>query len=234
MSKILIVEDEKSISTIIAFNLKKEGFETDEALDGITGLDKALSGEHDLILLDVMLPGMDGFEILRRLREKSRVPVIMVTAREEETDKILGLDTGADDYVTKPFSVRELISRVKANIRRSAVTAAPADAPAQNSDRQTFGDIAVDKKLQAVYKNGVQMELSQREYELICYFLESPDRVISREELMEKVWGYEYYGDLRAVDVAMRRLREKLEDDPAEPKYILTRRGAGYYLNSGK
>ena len=235
MSKILIVEDEKSISTIIAFNLKKEGFETDEALDGITGLNKALSGEFDLILLDVMLPGMDGFEILKRLREKSRVPVIMVTAREEETDKILGLDTGADDYVTKPFSVRELISRVKANIRRSAISAtAIADAPAQNSDRQTFGDIAVDKKLQAVYKNGVQMELSQREYELICYFLDSPDRVISREELMEKVWGYEYYGDLRAVDVAMRRLREKLEDDPAEPKYILTRRGAGYYLNSGK
>ena len=233
MSKILIVEDEKSISTIIAFNLKKEGFETDEALDGITGLNKALSGEFDLILLDVMLPGMDGFEILKRLREKSRVPVIMVTAREEETDKILGLDTGADDYVTKPFSVRELVSRVKANIRRSAISA-PADVPAQNTDRQTFGDITVDKKLQSVYKNGVQMELSQREYELICYFLDSPDRVISREELMEKVWGYEYYGDLRAVDVAMRRLREKLEDDPAEPKYIMTRRGAGYYLNSGK
>ena len=232
MSKILIVEDEKSISTIIAFNLKKEGFETDEALDGITGLEKALSGEHDLILLDVMLPGMDGFEILRRLREKSRVPVIMVTAREEETDKILGLDTGADDYVTKPFSVRELMSRVKANIRRSQVSAEPA--AAQSGDRQTFGDIAVDKKLQAVFKKGVQMELSQREYELICYFLDTPDRVISREELMEKVWGYEYYGDLRAVDVAMRRLREKLEDDPADPRYILTRRGAGYYLNSGK
>ncbi len=232
MSKILIVEDEKSISTIIAFNLKKEGFETDEALDGITGLEKALSGEHDLILLDVMLPGMDGFEILKRLREKSRVPVIMVTAREEETDKILGLDTGADDYVTKPFSVRELMSRVKANIRRSQVSAEPASA--QMGDRQTFGDIAVDKKLQAVFKKGVQMELSQREYELICYFLDTPDRVISREELMEKVWGYEYYGDLRAVDVAMRRLREKLEDDPADPKYILTRRGAGYYLNSGK
>ena len=232
MSKILIVEDEKSISTIIAFNLKKEGFETDEALDGITGLEKALSGEHDLILLDVMLPGMDGFEILRRLREKSRVPVIMVTAREEETDKILGLDTGADDYVTKPFSVRELMSRVKANIRRSQASADPA--AAQSGDRQTFGDIAVDKKLQAVFKKGVQMELSQREYELICYFLDTPDRVISREELMEKVWGYEYYGDLRAVDVAMRRLREKLEDNPADPRYILTRRGAGYYLNSGK
>lgn len=232
MSKILIVEDEKSISTIIAFNLKKEGFETDEALDGITGLEKALSGEHDLILLDVMLPGMDGFEILRRLREKSRVPVIMVTAREEETDKILGLDTGADDYVTKPFSVRELMSRVKANIRRSQASADPA--AVQSGDRQTFGDIAVDKKLQAVFKKGVQMELSQREYELICYFLDTPDRVISREELMEKVWGYEYYGDLRAVDVAMRRLREKLEDNPADPKYILTRRGAGYYLNSGK
>lgn len=234
MSKILIVEDEKTISTIIAFNLKKEGFETDAAFDGVTGLEKALSGEFDLILLDVMLPGLDGFEILRRLREKSRVPVIMVTAREEETDKILGLDTGADDYVTKPFSVRELVSRVKANIRRSAVQAEAQTAPAQNGDRQLFGPFAIDRQKQAVYKNGVPMELSQREYELICYFLETPDRVISREELMEKVWGYEYYGDLRAVDVAMRRLREKLEDNPAEPRYIMTRRGAGYYLNSGK
>ena len=230
MSKILIVEDEKAISAIIAFNLKKEGFETDEAPDGITGLDKALSGEHDLILLDVMLPGMDGFEILRRLREKSSVPVIMVTAREEETDKILGLDTGADDYVTKPFSVRELVSRVKANIRRKNINAAPAPADG-GTDKKAFGGITIDKNLQTVYKNGVQVELSQREYELICYFMETPDRVISREELMEKVWGYEYYGDLRAVDVAMRRLREKLEDDPAEPKYIMTRRGAGYFLN---
>ena len=230
MSKILIVEDEKAISAIIAFNLKKEGFETDEAPDGITGLDKALSGEHDLILLDVMLPGMDGFEILRRLREKSSVPVIMVTAREEETDKILGLDTGADDYVTKPFSVRELVSRVKANIRRKNINASPAPAN-DGTGKKAFGGITVDKNLQTVYKNGVQVELSQREYELICYFMETPDRVISREELMEKVWGYEYYGDLRAVDVAMRRLREKLEDDPAEPKYIMTRRGAGYFLN---
>jgi len=227
LSKILIIEDEKSISTIVAFNLKKEGFETDEAYDGISGLDKALSGDYDLILLDVMLPGLDGFEILRRLREKSSVPVIMVTAREEETDKIMGLDNGADDYVTKPFSVRELMSRVKANIRRTAAPAAPAT---PSGDKTAFGPFELDRDLKALFKNGKQMELSQREYELICYFTANPGKVISREELMEKVWGYEYYGDLRAVDVAMRRLREKLEDDPAEPKYIMTRRGAGYYL----
>lgn len=228
MSKILIVEDEKAISALVSFNLKKEGFETAEAYDGINGLDMALSGGFDLILLDVMLPGLDGFEILRKVRQVSSVPIIMVTAREEETDKILGLDTGADDYITKPFSVRELVSRVKANIRRSAsiASAAPAD-----SNKRAFGPFEIDRSLQAVYKNGVAIDLSQREYELICYFLETPDRVISREELMEKVWGYEYYGDLRAVDVAMRRMREKLEDNPAEPQYFMTRRGAGYYLH---
>ena len=229
-NKILIVEDEKAISALVSFNLKKEGFETAEAYDGINGLDMALSGGFDLILLDVMLPGLDGFEILRKVRQKSNVPVIMVTAREEETDKILGLDTGADDYITKPFSVRELVSRVNANIRRSASTTAAMQAPADDN-KKVFGPFAIDRNLQALYKNGVAVDLSQREYELICYFLETPDRVISREELMEKVWGYEYYGDLRAVDVAMRRMREKLEDNPAEPQYFMTRRGAGYYLH---
>jgi len=181
MSKILIVEDEKAISALVSFNLKKEGFETAEAYDGINGLDMALSGGFDLILLDVMLPGLDGFEILRKVRQKSNVPVIMVTAREEETDKILGLDTGADDYMTKPFSVRELVSRVKANIRRSASATAAMQAPADDN-KKVFGPFAIDRNLQALYKNGVAIDLSQREYELICYFLETPDFPLLSEE----------------------------------------------------
>ncbi len=223
MSTILIIEDEKGIVDLISFNLKREGYEIMEAYDGKTGLDIALSGKADLVLLDVMLPVMDGFEVLRRIRERSALPVIMVTAREEERDKILGLDTGADDYITKPFSVKELAARVKANIRRTTVFKA-------SGAGASYGPFTVDLSLQSISKDGRPLELTQREYDIICYFLKSPSRVVSREELMEKVWGYDYYGDLRAVDVAMRRLREKLEDDPAEPKYLMTKRGAGYYL----
>ena len=223
MSTVLIVEDEKSIVDLISFNLKREGYEILEAYDGQKGLELALSGKADLMLLDVMLPLMDGFEVLKKLRETSSLPVIMVTAREEERDKILGLETGADDYITKPFSVKELGARIKANIRRSAgiVTA---------GGGSEFGPFAIDRLMQTVSKNGKPLELSQREYDIISYFLKNPSRVVSREEFMEKVWGFDYYGDLRAVDVAMRRLREKLEDDPAEPRYLMTKRGAGYYL----
>lgn len=223
MSTVLIVEDEKSIVDLISFNLKREGYEILEAYDGQKGLELALSGKADLMLLDVMLPLMDGFEVLKKLRETSSLPVIMVTAREEERDKILGLETGADDYITKPFSVKELAARIKANIRRSAgiVTA---------GGGAEFGPFAIDRLMQTVSKNGKPLELSQREYDIISYFLKNPSRVVSREEFMEKVWGFDYYGDLRAVDVAMRRLREKLEDDPAEPRYLMTKRGAGYYL----
>ncbi len=225
MPSILIVEDEKTIADILVFNLKREGFETAVAYDGPTGLQKALAGGYDLILLDVMLPGLDGFEILRSLREKSDVPVIMVTAREEERDKILGLETGADDYVTKPFSVKELSARIRANMRRTAGGGVRGE-----GDRVHFGPFVVDRGLHTVTKNGAQLELTQREYDILSYFLSQPVRVVGREELMEKVWGFDYYGDLRAIDVAMRRLREKLEDDPAEPEYILTKRGQGYYL----
>lgn len=224
MSTILIIEDEKSIVDLISFNLKREGHEILEAYDGEEGLKLALSGQADLILLDVMLPIIDGFEVLRRLRETSSVPVIMVTAREEERDKVLGLDSGADDYITKPFSVKELASRVRANIRRKETY--------QNDVKagEKYGPFSIDRALQTVSKNGVALELTQREYDIICYFMARPSSAVSREELMEKVWGYEYYGDLRAVDVAMRRLREKLEDDPAEPKHLMTRRGVGYYF----
>lgn len=224
MSKILIIEDEMTIVDLISFNLKREGFEIDAAYDGVTGLEKALSGWADLILLDVMLPGMNGFELLQKLRQESDVPVIMVTAREEERDKVFGLETGADDYMTKPFSVKELVARIKANTRRKGGESRV------GGNRMSFGPYVVDTGLQEVRRVDTAVELTQREYDLVCYFLQSSGRVVSREELMEKVWGYEYYGDLRTVDVAMRRLREKLEEDPANPKYFITKRGAGYYL----
>ncbi len=224
MSKILIIEDEKTIVDIIAFNLKHEGFEVLEAYDGTTGLSMALEPGIDLVLLDVMLPAMSGFDVLAGIRARSDVPVLMVTAREEERDKIHCLEAGADDYITKPFSVKELTARIRANMRR--VTGAAGGASAESS----AGELTVDKDLQQIFKRGKSLELTQREYDIVLYFLAAPGRIVSREELMEKVWGYDYYGDLRAIDVAMRRLREKLEDDPANPKYILTKRGAGYYL----
>ena len=222
--KVLIVEDEKAISDIIMFNLKREGYEVMQALTGTDGLNMALSENPDIVLLDIMLPEMDGFQVLEKIREVSEVPVIMVTAREEEMDKVLGLETGADDYVTKPFSMVELIARVKANTRRQV-------APAKKAETTvTIGDITIDTDSQSVMKNNEALDLTQREYEIMVYFAKNPTKVISREELMEKVWGYDYYGDLRAVDVAMRRLREKIEDDPSEPKLIITKRGSGYYL----
>ncbi|MBE6987217.1 MAG: response regulator transcription factor [Ruminococcaceae bacterium] len=222
--KVLIVEDEKAISDIIMFNLKREGYEVMQALTGTDGLNMALNENPDIVLLDIMLPEMDGFEVLEKIREVSEVPVIMVTAREEERDKVLGLETGADDYVTKPFSMVELIARVKANTRRTIAAAKKPETSIK------IGDITIDTEVQSVVKNDTALDLTQREYEIMVYFAKNQTKVISREELMEKVWGYDYYGDLRAVDVAMRRLREKIEDDPSEPKLIITKRGVGYYL----
>lgn len=221
---ILVVEDEQDIATIIDFNLKRSGFDTLMAYDGPTGLKLALENAPDLILLDVMLPGMDGFEICRRVREKSQVPIIMLTAREEESDKILGLELGADDYVTKPFSNRELIARIKANMRRFSA----AEVPQEKTDAGV--GLSISEEDTAVYKDGKPIDLSVREFDILSYLAAEPGRVVSREELMEKVWGFEYYGDLRAVDVAIRRLREKIEDESAQPKYIITKRGLGYYF----
>ena len=225
--KILIIEDETSISDIIKFNLKKEGYAVETAYDGKDGLDKALSCNCDLILLDVMLPIMDGFEICRRVREHSSVPILMLTAKEEEVDKVLGLELGADDYITKPFGMRELIARIKANIRRTAQMTEP---PQASSDTRDFGSLQIDLTRFEVRKNGQRLDLTLREFELFRYLAEHEERVFSREQLLEEVWGYEYYGDIRTVDVTVRRLREKLEDDPAQPAYILTRRGIGYYF----
>ena len=225
--KVLIIEDEKSIADIIRFNLVKEGFETETAYEGKTGLDKALSCNPDLILLDVMLPEMDGFQVCKKVRETSTVPIVMLTAKEEEVDKVLGLELGADDYITKPFGMRELIARIKANIRRTDLMNNLQDAPA---NVQEFGNLSIDMNRYEVRKDEIPLELTLREFELLKYLAERENRVFSREQLLEEVWGYEYYGDIRTVDVTVRRLREKLEDDSSNPKYIMTKRGIGYYF----
>ena len=228
--KLLIVEDEKSILDILSFNLRREGYDTIEAMDGEVGLAMAKSDNPDLILLDVMLPKLDGFEVCRKLREEGRsTPVIMLTAREEETDKVLGLEIGADDYITKPFSMRELLARIKANIRRSKMDES-IDAPVASGDRIVAGNLIIDLNRLEVLKNDKPVDLTQREFELLRFLASSPNKVFSREQLMEKVWNYEYYGDIRTVDVTIRRLREKVEDDPANPGYIVTRRGTGYFF----
>lgn len=229
---ILIVEDEQNIVDILSFNLSREGYDTLEAYDGPTGLQLALENDPDLILLDLMLPGMNGFDVCRKIRESgSSIPILMLTAREEEADKVLGLELGADDYITKPFSMRELLARVKANIRRVAM-AVPAAAPAPAAEGLVQrGRVTIDRDRATISKDGRALDLTQREYDLICYLAAQPGKVFSREALMEHVWNYEgYVGDVRAVDVAVRRLREKIEDDPASPRFIVTKRGMGYYF----
>ena len=227
---ILIVEDEQNIVDILSFNLIREGYDTLEAYDGLTGLQLALENDPDLILLDLMLPGMNGFDVCRKVREAGcSTPILMLTAREEEADKVLGLELGADDYITKPFSMRELLARVKAHIRRVSMAPAPAAAAEPNGDVIRLGRVTIDWEKATVAKDGQPLELTQREYDLICFLAAQPGKVFSREALMEHVWNYEgYVGDVRAVDVAVRRLREKIEDDPASPRFIVTKRGMGY------
>lgn len=230
--KILIVEDEKNIAMVLAYNIKKEGFDCDIAYDGEDGLTKAITGSYDLILLDIMLPKMNGFEVCEKIRYKSQVPIIFVTAKEEEKDKIFGLETGADDYVTKPFSFRELLARIRVNIRRSSgevVRAAAQEAPA--GSLLTVGELVIDQEHYSVTKNGEPIELSKKDYDLIALLAENVGKVFTREDLLEKVWGYDdYFGDIRTVDVTVSRLRKKIEKDPAKPEYIMSKRGVGYYL----
>ncbi len=226
--RVLVIEDEVSISDIIRFNLTKEGYDVITAYDGRDGLEKALSQSPDLILLDIMLPYMDGFEVCRRVREKSSVPIIMLTAKEEEVDKVLGLELGADDYITKPFGMRELVARIKSNLRRTDMIF-PAGSE-KTDEIRSFGSLELDLGRYEVRKNGVALDLTLREFELLKYLAEREGRVFSREQLLTEVWGYEYFGDIRTVDVTVRRLREKLEDDSSDPKYILTKRGIGYYF----
>lgn len=221
---ILIIEDEQPIVDILKFNLEKEGYKVAAALDGNEGLKLALQKEPDLILLDVMLPGLDGFGVCRKVREKSSVPIIMLTARDEEVDKVLGLELGADDYMTKPFSVRELLARVKANLRRIS------SEENTSNDITRIGNLSIDGSRYEVVKNNTVIDLTLREFELLKFLAQQQGKIFSREMLLEKVWGYDYYGDVRTVDVTVRRLREKIEDDPANPAYIITKRGVGYYF----
>ena len=227
--KVLIVDDERSIVDILKYNIEKDGTKAICAYDGKEGLRLARTEDPDVILLDVMLPEMDGFEVCRTLRaEGNNVPIIMITAREEETDKVFGLELGADDYITKPFSMRELIARVRTNMRRAA-SMLPQQ-PGEPEDVLRVRDLVIDRARRSVSRGGKELELTQREYELIKYLAENPGKVVSREELMAAVWQYDSFGDLRAVDVAVRRLREKIEDNPSEPQYVMTKRGAGYYF----
>ena len=223
---ILIVDDEKTIVDILRFNLKLEGYDVVEAYDGKTALEQYSITRPDLILLDVMLPLMDGFQVCKQIRVQDRMtPIIMLTAREEETDKVFGLDLGADDYITKPFSVLELKARVKANIRRN-------DIKTDVMNSIPIAGLVIDKERYDVFIDGRSAELTQREFELISFLAASPGKVFSREEMLHDVWQYEYFGDLRAVDVAVRRLREKIEEDPGQPRYIITKRGVGYYFEN--
>ena len=226
--KVLVVDDERPIVEILKINLQREGYVVFEAYDGEEAVNKAMTVEPDLILLDVMLPKLDGFSVCKKIREKSSVPILMLTAREEELDKVLGLELGADDYITKPFSVRELMARVKANMRRNqTVFEDKAEAPAEKLEISGF---LLDFNRYELYKNGKLIDLTIREFDLIKFLASQPNKVFSRQSLLESVWDYEYSGDVRTVDVTVRRLREKVEDDPSEPKVIMTKRGVGYYF----
>ncbi len=226
--KILVVDDEKPIVEILRINLEKNGYKVVCAYDGETAAEMAFSQEPDLILLDVMLPKMDGFSVCKTIREKSSIPIIMLTAREEEVDKVLGLELGADDYMTKPFSLRELMARVKANLRRTQTT--------QKTDNSgeilTFGDLNIDIEKYEVRKKGEVISLTFREFELLKFLVTRKGKIFTREQLLNKVWDYEFYGDVRTVDVTIRRLREKIEDNPSLPAYIITKRGVGYYFGA--
>ena len=231
MKKILVVDDEKPISDIIKFNLEKEGYEVVTAFDGEEALEKVLEEEPALIILDIMLPKVDGLEVVREVRKNYDMPIIMVTAKETEIDKVLGLELGADDYVTKPFSNRELVARVKANLRRQSTVQATETTDKESNDLE-IGDITIHSDAYYVSKLGETIELTHREFELLYYLARHVGQVMTREHLLEEVWDFDYLGDVRTVDVTIRRLREKIEDSPSHPNYIITRRGVGYYLRN--
>lgn len=224
--KILVVDDEKTIVKGIKFNLENEGYSVDVCYDGETAVDMARHGEYAVILLDLMMPKLDGLGACQRIRQFSTVPIIMLTARSEDADKIIGLESGADDYITKPFNILELKARIRALLRRA--NAAPQQK--QQPSLLTAGGITLDPEQRVAMKNGEIIELTAKEYDLIELLVRNPRRIYSRENLMDLVWGYTYAGDYRTVDVHIRRLREKLEDNPAAPQHILTKWGVGYYL----
>ncbi|MBN2284853.1 MAG: response regulator transcription factor [Tissierellales bacterium] len=222
--KILVVDDERPIANILKYNLEKEGYFVDTAYDGEEAVKKAIEMVPDLMLLDVMLPKKSGFDVLKEIRTQLTMPVLLLTAREEETDKIIGLDLGADDYITKPFSMKEVLARVKANIRRVKYKDPEEE---RKTKRMTHGNLMIDFNNFEVFKSGEKVDLTNREFELLRFLSLNPDKVFEREKLLKEVWGYEF-GDLRTVDVTVRRLREKIESQ--EDRYIITKRGVGYYF----
>ncbi|KOS61090.1 response regulator transcription factor [Lysinibacillus agricola] len=229
---ILVVDDEKPIADILQFNLIKEGYKVICAYDGDEALEKVEEEQPDLMLLDIMLPKRDGMEVCREVRKKYDFPIIMLTAKGSEIDKVLGLEMGADDYVTKPFSTRELIARVKANMRRLQVVAPTAEEVEEESNEIVVGSLVIQPDAYLVLKRDESIELTHREFELLHYLGKHIGQVMTREHLLQTVWGYDYFGDVRTVDVTIRRLREKIEDNPSHPAWIVTRRGVGYYLRN--
>ncbi|EID5966524.1 response regulator transcription factor [Listeria monocytogenes] len=229
--KILVVDDEKPIADIVKFNLNKEGFDVYCAYDGDEALELVEEVQPDLILLDIMLPGRDGIEVCREVRKKYDMPIIMVTAKDSEIDKVIGLELGADDYVTKPFSNRELIARVKANLRRHSQVSSNAAEEEENSELE-IGSLIIHPDAYVASKRGETIELTHREFELLHYLAKHMGQIMTREHLLQTVWGYDYFGDVRTVDVTVRRLREKIEDNPSHPAWLVTRRGVGYYLRN--
>lgn len=223
--KILVVDDEKPIADILKYYLEREGFEVSVAYDGVEAVESAFEEEPDLIILDIMLPKIDGFTVCKTLREHFTMPILMLTAKEEEADKVKGLELGADDYITKPFSNRELIARVKANLRRVNIQESWGS---ETSKTIKSDNLVIDLDKYEVTKEGEPVQLTLREFELLKYLACQKGQVFSREQLLKDVWGYDYYGDMRTVDVTVRRLREKVEDDPGNPQFILTKRGLGY------
>ena len=231
---ILIVDDEKPIVDILVYNLEKEGYNTLEANDGVTAVEIALNQKPDLILLDIMLPKMDGLTVCKKIRVSLNVPILMLTAKDEEIDKILGLELGADDYITKPFSVRELMARIKANLRKSEIKESTSVTPSDEikTKKIKVGVLELDLDKFEAKVDGEVIDLTLREFEVLKFLASQAGQVITREVLLEKVWGYEYYGDIRTVDVTVRRIRGKIEKDTANPKILITKRGVGYYIKT--
>ncbi|WP_018754196.1 response regulator YycF [Paenibacillus terrigena] len=236
IGKILVVDDEQPIADILKFNLEKEGYQVICAFDGGAAVELALQEQPDLILLDLMLPVKDGMDVCREVRQHLQTPIIMLTAKDTEIDKVLGLELGADDYVTKPFSTRELLARVKAHLRRQTkvVQTSAVDSAVEERQGVAYFNLFIDTDMYVVYKNGEPVDLTHREFELLHYMIRSSGKVMTREHLLQAVWGFEYFGDVRTVDVTIRRLREKIEDDPSKPEFITTRRGLGYMMRSPK